>query len=152
MLQFFQTFPFVFVAGGWRWEARQSAVCSCKRIAAFRHLYWLVLLCSRLLLSYQRPERNNISLFSVFLSDEVDSLLSERREGEHDASRRLKTEFLIEFNGVRMWACSDIWSGILLRASLSPSHMRTWVSFSQKHLWISGAVRRGGEGSGDGSN
>ncbi|XP_076729731.1 spastin-like [Maylandia zebra] len=38
---------------------------------------------------------------SVIFIDEVDSLLYERREGEHDASRHLKTEFLIEFDGLQ---------------------------------------------------
>ncbi|CAH0395767.1 unnamed protein product [Bemisia tabaci] len=37
---------------------------------------------------------------SIIFVDEVDSFLSERREGEHEASRRLKTEFLIEFDGL----------------------------------------------------
>ncbi|CEL94577.1 unnamed protein product [Vitrella brassicaformis CCMP3155] len=37
---------------------------------------------------------------SVVFIDEVDSLLSARSQNEHDAMRRLKTEFLIAFDGV----------------------------------------------------
>ena len=32
--------------------------------------------------------------------DEVDSLLTQRGSGEHDAMRRLKNEFLLRFDGV----------------------------------------------------
>lgn len=59
-------------------------------------------------------------------SDEVDSLLCERREGEHDASRRLKTEFLIEFDGVRAAA-----AGFCLPAS---SEMRSLTCFSLRRV------------------
>lgn len=40
--------------------------------------------------------------------DEVDALLSSRREGEHDAARRLKTEFLVQFDGLATDAADKI--------------------------------------------
>lgn len=36
---------------------------------------------------------------SIIFFDEVDSILSSRKEGEHDTSRRLKTEFLTQVDG-----------------------------------------------------
>ena len=37
---------------------------------------------------------------SVVFIDEIESILSKRNEGENDAMKRLKTEFLIQFDGV----------------------------------------------------
>lgn len=71
----------------------------------------------------------SVLIFFVLHLDEVDSLLCERREGEHDASRRLKTEFLIEFDGVRaaaaglgLFASSEKW----LQTSCFSLHCVRW--------------------------
>ncbi|KAI9335306.1 P-loop containing nucleoside triphosphate hydrolase protein [Obelidium mucronatum] len=44
---------------------------------------------------------------SVIFIDEIDSILTERSESEHEASRRLKTEFLLQFDGLATNAETD---------------------------------------------
>jgi SpoVK/Ycf46/Vps4 family AAA+-type ATPase len=57
---------------------------------------------------------------SVIFIDEIDSILTERKETEHEASRRLKTEFLMQFDGVAGNADSKV---LVLGATNKPQEL-----------------------------
>lgn len=54
---------------------------------------------------------------SILFIDEIDSLLSERKENESEATRRIKTEFFIELDGLRSESNNDV---VVLAATNTP--------------------------------
>lgn len=57
---------------------------------------------------------------SVIFMDEIDSMLTSRSSGEHEAARRLKTEFLVQLDGV---GTSDSTRILLLGATNRPGEL-----------------------------
>jgi len=60
----------------------------------------------------------------VIFVDEIDSILTSRSENEHEASRRLKTEFLIQFDGL---TCSDQRKIFVIGATNRPQELDSAV-------------------------
>lgn len=57
---------------------------------------------------------------SVIFIDEIDSLLSQRQDGEFESSRRIKTEFLIQFDGAHV---TDTETVLLIGATNRPQEI-----------------------------
>ena len=78
----------------------QDFGCHKNKFSGFRNLDYLTWNES----SYSRANfcqtSYNLLVIVLTFSDEVDSLLCERKEGEQEHSRRMKTEFLVSFDGV----------------------------------------------------
>ena len=62
--------------------------------ADLRSLFFFFVFFSELLMSSVQHER------SIIFIDEVDSMCGSRSEGENDSARRIKTEFLVQMQGV----------------------------------------------------
>jgi SpoVK/Ycf46/Vps4 family AAA+-type ATPase len=65
----------------------------------------------------------------VIFIDEVDSILSERSEKDSDSSKRLKTEFLVQFDGVTSSSTERITiiGATNLPNNLDPAALRRFV-------------------------
>ena len=60
---------------------------------------------------------------SVIFFDEIDSIMGARGGNEHEASRRMKTEFLVQFDGVSGAAQSDSKNLLVLAATNRPQDL-----------------------------
>lgn len=76
-------------------------------------------------------------------ADEIDSILSERSACEHEASRRLKTEFLLQFDGVATSSNSIVVIGATNRPQELDDAIRQAPVYKCKYSWGSAGLLYG---------
>ena len=68
---------------------------------------------------------------SIIFIDEIDSILSKRSESENEATKRLKTEFLIQFDGLGSNSNAKL---LVIAATNRPNHDREHGHFPDIYL------------------
>ena len=89
-------------------------------------------------------KQSNIIIFlcqvhqpSVVFIDEIDSLLTSRSEGEHESSRKIKTEFLVQLDGATCSGEERVGPSLVLVVNISlVTRCWWWGPLTDPRSWM----------------